>query len=209
MYTSIYTHMTYESYVIVCIHIYIYIYVYTHIHMLYTYIHNMCSYIAAKTAMTWVNAITDRLCKTRLALFGWHHQSNATFPIQPHLSYACFAVSRIATLCYIIRYVWRTWDAPLREPENAKGPYWQKRIYIVFYHMFTLLNAICSVCLNITRWSVNITMNIRFCQYALTSPGELCRWKSSTTPEGKRNQGRWVEIDNYCGLQKRRYTKYK
>ena len=35
---------------------------------------------------------------------GWHYLSNATCLIQPHLFYACFVVSRITTLCYMIRH---------------------------------------------------------------------------------------------------------
>ena len=37
-------------------------------------------------------------------LFGWHYLSNATCPMRPHLFYACFVVSRIAIICYILRH---------------------------------------------------------------------------------------------------------
>ena len=40
--------------------------------------------------------------------FGWHYLSDATCLIRPRLFYALFIVSRITTLCQIIRNVWRT-----------------------------------------------------------------------------------------------------
>ena len=39
---------------------------------------------------------------------GWHCLSNATCLILPHQFYVFFVVSRITTICYIIRKCWRT-----------------------------------------------------------------------------------------------------
>ena len=41
------------------------------------------------------------------AMTGWHYLSNATCLIRPRLFYVLFVVSRIALICYIIRYFWR------------------------------------------------------------------------------------------------------
>ena len=40
-------------------------------------------------------------------MLGWHYLSNASCLIRPRLFYACFVVSRIAILCYIICHYWR------------------------------------------------------------------------------------------------------
>ena len=40
-----------------------------------------------------------------LASLGWHYSSNATCLLRPGSFYALFVVSRIATLCQIIRHV--------------------------------------------------------------------------------------------------------
>ena len=37
--------------------------------------------------------------------FGWHYLSHATCLIRPHLLSACFVVSRITILCFIIRHI--------------------------------------------------------------------------------------------------------
>ena len=43
----------------------------------------------------------------KLARLGWHCLSKATCLIRPHLFYACFVVSRLTMICYILRHVWR------------------------------------------------------------------------------------------------------
>ena len=59
--------------------------------------------IALASSVFMLTAIT--LSDEKIAtVAGWHYLSNVTCLIRLHLFYACFVVSRITIMCYIIRH---------------------------------------------------------------------------------------------------------